>query len=120
MKRVARLTASAWWLAAPAAFAHAVLVSAVPPAGANVATPPASVSLVFSEALELQYSSVAVTDEAGVRVDRDKPAPAAEMRTKTLTIALHPLPPGKYKVTWHATSVDTHKSQGNYTFAVSP
>jgi methionine-rich copper-binding protein CopC len=28
--------------------------------------------------------------------------------------------PGKYKVEWHAVSVDTHKSEGTYRFQVTP
>ena len=31
-----------------------------------------------------------------------------------------PLAPGVYKVTWHATSVDTHHTQGDFSFTVTP
>jgi len=31
-----------------------------------------------------------------------------------------PLPPGLYKVTWHAVSVDTHRTQGDFSFSVKP
>jgi methionine-rich copper-binding protein CopC len=29
------------------------------------------------------------------------------------------LPPGEYKVEWHAVSDDTHRVKGNYTFSVA-
>jgi methionine-rich copper-binding protein CopC len=28
------------------------------------------------------------------------------------------LPPGDYKVEWHAVSDDTHRAKGNYSFSV--
>ncbi|HYA71564.1 MAG TPA: copper resistance protein CopC, partial [Roseiarcus sp.] len=30
------------------------------------------------------------------------------------------LPPGVYTVTWRAVSVDTHKTQGSFSFTVKP
>ncbi len=39
---------------------------------------------------------------------------------KQLLIGLNPITPGTDKVTWHATSVDTHKTQGSFTFTLSP
>ncbi len=30
------------------------------------------------------------------------------------------LPPGVYTVTWHAVSVDTHHTQGDFQFTVKP
>ena len=33
-------------------------------------------------------------------------------------ISLRPLPPGTYKVNWHVLSVDTHKTEGSYSFTV--
>jgi copper resistance protein C len=34
-------------------------------------------------------------------------------------VTLPKLPPGTYTVNWHVTSVDTHKTEGNYTFTVA-
>jgi hypothetical protein len=42
-------------------------------------------------------------------------APAEATR---LIVDLKSLVGGTYKVIWHATSVDTHKTQGSYTFTV--
>lgn len=38
----------------------------------------------------------------------------------TLTLLLKPLKPGRYRVTWHAVSVDTHRMDGKYNFLVLP
>jgi methionine-rich copper-binding protein CopC len=35
-----------------------------------------------------------------------------------LQISLKALPPGTYKVRWHVLSVDTHKTEGSYSFTV--
>jgi methionine-rich copper-binding protein CopC len=37
-----------------------------------------------------------------------------------ITVALPPLKPGLYHVTWHAVSVDSHRTEGGYTFTVTP
>ncbi len=101
------------------AFAHAHLVAAVPAAGSVVAVPPQSVKLSFSEPLEARFSSVAVTNRAGVRVDGHDLA-AAPGDPKTVQASLAALTPGPYTVTWRAVSVDTHRTQGSFTFSVRP
>jgi methionine-rich copper-binding protein CopC len=35
-----------------------------------------------------------------------------------LHVALKPLSPGTYKVIWRVLSVDTHRTQGDFTFRV--
>jgi methionine-rich copper-binding protein CopC len=35
-----------------------------------------------------------------------------------LTVPLHITAPGKYIVTWHALSADTHKTKGSFSFTV--
>jgi methionine-rich copper-binding protein CopC len=105
-------------LAPAAALAHAALRSATPPAGAKMAAAPAAIALVFSEALEPAFSSIVVTDVAGARVDRGN-LQAVPGDGRTLSESLAPLKPGNYRVTWRAVSVDTHKSQGHYTFTIA-
>ena len=101
------------------ALAHAHLQASAPAAGEVLAAPPARVSLTFSEALETQFSSVAVTDGAGLRVDSNDLAAAAG-DAKTVRIDLRPLRAGRYTVTWRAVSVDTHRTQGSFVFSVGP
>ncbi len=114
MKRTLLLLA----LLAPAhAFAHAQLLKADPAVGATV-PPPSQLTLHFSEGVEPAFTTVAVTSSAGARVDAGAPHTAPD-DNKTLLIGLKPLPPGDYHVEWHATSVDTHKTQGAFGFTVA-
>jgi len=101
--------------AAPPAFAHAFLKHADPGAGAHLAKAPAAVTLDFSEALEPAFSGAQVSDAAGHEVSS-----AAKVSGSTITVTLGPLKPGTYKVRWHAVSVDTHRTQGAYSFTVGP
>ena len=103
------------YISAPAS-AHAFLQHAEPGAGASLKVSPHRIALTFSEQLEPVFSGVAVTDSAGRSVE----AGAVVIRGKAIVIALRPLTPGKYRVVWHAVSVDTHRTEGAYIFAVKP
>ena len=103
--------------ATPSARAHAFLDHASPAVGSSVPAGPPLVTLWFTQDLEPAFSSVTVTNEAGQRVDlgntRIPPGSPAE-----LEIGLKPLPPGTYMVSWHVVSVDTHPTEGTFTFEV--
>ena len=103
--------------AAPAARAHAFLDHASPAVGSAVPSAPAAVTLWFTQDLEPAFSSVTVTNQAGQRVDLGNvqipPGAPAQLQ-----IGLRPLPPGTYTVTWHVVSVDTHPTQGTFTFQI--
>ncbi|HTR18289.1 MAG TPA: copper homeostasis periplasmic binding protein CopC [Acetobacteraceae bacterium] len=105
--------------AAPAAaFAHAYLSTATPAVGSVVHAAPAEVTISFSEGVEPRFSTIVVTDAAGARVDKgDVHLAGADTH---LAVSLKPLAAGTYTVTWHATSTDTHKTQGRFTFTVKP
>jgi methionine-rich copper-binding protein CopC len=96
--------------------AHAFLRSAVPRVGSTVAAPPAEVVIVFTEGVEPLFSTIAVTDAAGRRVDDGKPHLAGG--DDHLAVPLGRIGAGTYHVTWHATATDTHKTQGSFTFTV--
>ncbi|HQT79245.1 MAG TPA: copper resistance protein CopC [Rhodopila sp.] len=100
------------------AWAHAFLDRASPPVGSQVAASPPSLSLRYSEPVEPLFSTVQVTNDKGERVDDGKPVPKDDDRV--LEVKLKPLPPGAYHVEWHVTSVDTHKTEGHFTFTVQP
>ncbi len=101
-------------LGAPAARAHAHLDHASPVAGSTVSPAPNEVSLAFTESLEPAFSTVTVTDSGGAEVSQGK----AQVIGNTMRVELKPLGPGTYKVNWHAVSVDTHTTQGAFTFNV--
>ena len=102
---------------APAARAHAFLDHASPAVGSTVQRAPAAVSLWFSQELEPAFSTVSVVDQAGHRVDGGDARLDAKDAT-LLRVPLKPLPPGRYKVIWHVVSVDTHTTEGSFTFTV--
>ena len=103
-------------LGAPAARAHAFLDHASPAVGSTVQRAPAAISLWFSEELEPAFSTVSVVDQAGHRVDSGVQLDAQD--ATLLRVSLKPLPPGRYKVIWHVVSVDTHTTEGSFTFTV--
>jgi copper resistance protein C len=97
---------------------HAFLDRAEPRVGGRVRTPPAQVTLWFTERLEPAYSRVQVVNEAGQRVDRNDGGVVGDGRQ--LRISLTPVPPGTYRVAWRVLSVDTHVTEGDFTFRVAP
>ncbi len=101
-------------LATNVARAHAMLDHANPPVGGTVSAAPRVVSLTFTQNLEASFSSMEVTDAAGTRVDTGK----SQVSGNTMRVGLKGLRPGSYHVRWHALSVDTHKTEGNFTFHV--
>ena len=103
--------------AAPAVRAHAFLDHASPAVGSSVPTAPAVVILWFTQDLEPAFSGVTVTNEAGQRVDLGN-AQIPQGSPAELQIGLKPLPRGTYLVTWHVVSVDTHPTEGTFTFDV--
>jgi methionine-rich copper-binding protein CopC len=103
--------------AGPAA-AHAFLDAADPPVGGAVAAPKA-VTITFTEELEPVFSTIQVFDGGGARVDKND-AHIVDGDATRFAVDLPPLKPGTYKVVWHATSVDTHKTSGAFSFTVTP
>ena len=101
-------------LTVTAARAHAFLNHASPLVGSTVASAPHQVTLSFTQNLEAVFSSVTVTDASGARVDQGKP----QVSGSTMSVGLKPIGPGTYHVHWHVLSVDTHKTEGNFTFNV--
>jgi methionine-rich copper-binding protein CopC len=97
-----------------AAKAHAFLDHAEPRVGSTVPTAPREVLLSFTQKLEPAFSSVEVSDANGTRVDLGKPS----ISTSVMRIGLKPLSAGTYRVRWHVLSVDTHTTEGSFTFQV--
>jgi methionine-rich copper-binding protein CopC len=100
------------------AFAHALLQHAQPPVGGSVSAAPTEVVLIYSEGVEPRFSKVEVQDDQGRRVDQGTVATAPD-DAKKLIVPLKPLAVGTYRVDWHVTSVDTHKTEGKFSFTVT-
>jgi len=105
--------------AAPAAFAHAQLEKATPAVGGAV-TSPAEIRLKFSEGVEPHFSGVALTAEGGAALPLGKPSLDPADNSVLIVKVGKTLPPGAYTVNWHAVSVDTHHTQGDFQFTVTP
>jgi methionine-rich copper-binding protein CopC len=101
-------------LGSQGAYAHAHLSRAEPRAESTVTPGPREVSLSFTEGLESTFSTVEVHDAQGARVDEGE----AQISGSDMRIGLKALPPGAYKVYWRALSVDTHKTEGTFSFRV--
>jgi methionine-rich copper-binding protein CopC len=106
--------------AASAALAHAQLQKAVPAVGGTVTASPKEIRLKFSEGLEPRFSGIALTTQAGEAVTIGKPAVDPADNSTFVAPISQPLKPGIYTVTWHAVSVDTHKTQGSFNFTLAP
>ncbi|HEX9490959.1 MAG TPA: copper resistance protein CopC [Stellaceae bacterium] len=103
--------------AASAARAHAFLDHASPAVGSTSRQPPTSISLWFTQELEAAFSTVSIVDQGGQRVDGGD-AQVDDRDPTLLHATLKPLPPGTYKVMWRVVSVDTHTTEGTFTFRV--
>jgi copper resistance protein C len=116
MRRILMIMAAC--LFGHAAWAHAFLDRASPAVGSEVSGSPSALTLTYTEPVEPLFSTVTVTDAGGIQVNDGKVAPQDNGRV--LVLKLKPLPPGAYSVEWHVTSVDTHKTEGHFTFTVKP
>jgi copper resistance protein C len=101
-------------LATTAARAHAFLDHASPLVGSTVPTAPHELTLSFTQNLEAAFSTVQVTGPNGAPIAQGKP----QISGSTMRVAIKAAGPGTYHVRWHVLSVDTHTTQGSYTFHV--
>src|SRR5258708_26983839 len=103
------------FLAGPA-FAPPKLESASPTPDVSVITSPKEIRLNFSEGIIAKFSGVELKDEGGHIVTTGDPVTDSK---KQLVVPIStPLTPGRYTVSWHAVSEDTHKVNGDYSFRV--
>lgn len=105
-------------LAVSTASAHAFLDHALPAVGSAVHEAPRQVRLWFTERLEPAFTKVQVLDSAG------KPIDAGDSRVDPsdptiVTVTVPPLAPGAYRVVWRVVSIDTHVTEGDFTFDVT-
>jgi copper resistance protein C len=106
-------------LVAPnAALAHAFLKHANPAVGSTVPHAPAEVALTFTEQLEGAFSTIVVHNAKGAPEQIGKARVNPGNKTQ-MHVRLKGLTPGIYTVIWHAVSVDTHRTQGSFTFTVA-
>jgi methionine-rich copper-binding protein CopC len=117
--RIVLLILSILLIAPTGVFAHAFLDHAAPRVGNTVAQAPKEVVLWFTQQLEPAFSSIQVRNEQGADVTAGKATVDRGDRTQ-MRVRLKSLSPGTYKVNWRVLSVDTHRTQGDFTFRVGP
>ena len=103
---------------ASTAAAHGVLQRTDPRGGSTVRSAPTHVRLEFTGAIEPAYSRVQVLDGGGRRVDLGDSRVDPDNRA-LLRVSLPTLPPGRYKVAWRVLSVDSHVTEGDFTFRIA-
>ena len=109
------LISAALLLGATQADAHANLVSSDPAKDATV-TAPKTITLHFSEALEMKVSGFKLTDVDG-KVVAIKTMAAPDAKSLTAAPAA-PLAPGLYTISWTSMGDDAHKMNGTVSFTV--
>jgi methionine-rich copper-binding protein CopC len=98
-----------------AAQAHPKMLSATPAAG-SVGSAPAKIELRFSEGLVPAFAKV---DLLAVKPAAKIPLAIKVSGGKTVVATpARPLAPGAYTLTYHVTSVDTHRVQASYAFTI--
>ena len=106
-------------LAASRVSAHGFLAHSDPSVGNKVHSAPTAVRIWFTEAIEPRFSSVQVFDATGKQVDK-KDTHSDPSNRSLLQVSLPRLGPGSYKVVWRIVSVDTHRTNGDFTFQILP
>ena len=97
--------------------AHAFLKDADPGVGSTIQTSPGEIRIRFTENIEPTVSSIQVFDASGKEVDkRDLYLDRSDHAL--LHVSLPSLDAGTYKVVWRVVSVDTHVTNGNFTFRI--
>ena len=97
--------------------AHAFLKRAEPAVGSTVQTSPNEVRISFTENIELAFSTIQVFDASGKEVDK-RDVHLDRSNHALLHVSLPPLKAGTYKVVWRVVSVDSHVTNGSFTFRV--
>ena len=118
-RRIAKLSGGALVAVATGALAHAFVDHATPAVGSTVHGSPPEVKIWFTQQLEPPFSRVKVEDANGNSIAAAEKAVDASDRT-LLRIPLPPLAPGKYRVVWRVLSIDSHVTEGDFTFEIAP
>ena len=102
------------------ASAHAFIDHTDPVVGSTIKQAPAEIRLAYTQGLEPAFSRVQVFDASGKEVDK-KDVHLDSKNNHLMIVSLLPgLGAGKYKVVWRVVSVDTHPTEGSFSFVVAP
>jgi methionine-rich copper-binding protein CopC len=103
---------------ASSADAHPKLMSVSPAADVSSKVSPKEIKLNFSEGVIAKFSGLELKNEAGKTIATGVPVNDPRDRSQLVVPLPEPLMPGRYTVTWHAFSEDTHRVKGDYSFQI--
>jgi hypothetical protein len=102
-----------------AAEAHAFLDRADPRVGSVVARVPPAIRLRFTQGVVVPFCRVTVTGPVGFGGAGPPHAVAGDPLSLAVDLR-DPAPAGAYVVRWRVLSVDTHVTEGDFSFQVKP
>jgi methionine-rich copper-binding protein CopC len=112
----AALVIGALLVVAPEAGAHSFPEQQHPGAGQTLAAPPSEIKIKFDAPVEKLFAKVQVLSADGQ--DHAVGAPVVSADGTELTSKVETLKPGEYTVKWAVVCVDTHHTEGSYSFTV--
>ena len=96
---------------------HAFPDHSDPKVGATVSGSPANVRIWFDGDLEPVFSTIAIQNESGKKVDKGN-GRVHPSNAVLLEVSLPPLPAGIYRIFWNVVARDGHRTMGDYTFVI--
>lgn len=126
MKRIGQIIPFRRWVPLAVLFlgaqapvwAHAFLYYSVPKVGSILTNSPNEIKICFTEDLKLRGSVIQVRDAKGKEVDKRDSHRDAKDHALLFVSLPKKLPPGGYKVSWHAVSEDSHETEGHFEFTI--
>lgn len=116
---LAALAAMALSVVAPRTFAHAFVDHAVPAVGSTIRAAPSEIAVWFTQELEPAFCTIKLVDAKGDTIAAADRAVDPSARS-ILRLPVPSLMPGRYRVVWRVLSIDSHVTEGDYTFDVAP
>ncbi len=99
------------------ALAHSFPEKETPSAGQKVASPPSEVVIGFDAPIEKLFAKLEVAGANGT--NEAVGAPQVSDDGRQLSVKVGALKPGDYTVKWAVVCIDTHHTEGSYSFSVA-
>jgi hypothetical protein len=99
------------------ASAHSFPEKESPSAGQQVSSPPSEVAIDFDAPIEKLFAKLEVASADGTNQAVGQPQISDDGRN--LKVKVGALKPGDYTVKWAVVGIDTHHTEGSYTFSVA-
>jgi len=99
------------------AHAHSFPEEQHPAAGQTLASSPTEIRIKFDAPIEKLFAKLQVLDSSGK--DHAAGAPEVSSNGTELSSKVETLKPGEYTVKWAVVCLDTHHTEGSYSFTIS-